>query len=293
MNFLHIILSIILFLFTIFIVLTRIKRKKCIDKIKKSSTEEKCHMLNKLVHPLGYFYDHCKDTFHTTIDAWQRDFGYGQIYDKAAPHFNMIFDSMPIYFDYNGITWLIEFWKGQYGINIGGEVGIYKADRLLKESEYETEIFKTISDNELFPICMNLYHKDVCLGCICRHHWWLTTFVMGKIALPNDVFLEVNLTFPDCEMLDAFIDALAKHPLAPEDIRGNGLNISFVFDNYVRRKNLYANWVMLKNRFFCKLFLWASAPFESSIDRILYLYEYAPFTLRKLINIHSKKQYRK
>lgn len=293
MNYGSIILLVIFYPIIWIIVLLMIKRKKCLEKIKNLSTEEKCRRLNKLIYPLGYFYDHCKDSFHTTIDAWQRDFGYSRIYDKLAPHFNMIFDALPVYFDYKGKTWLIEFWKGQYGINIGGEVGIYKADRLLEEHEYETENFRTISDKELIPICMNLYHKDTCLGCICRRHWWLTTFIMGEVAPPKDILLEVNLTFPDYEMLDAFIDALAKHPLSPEDIHGNGLNISFVFDKYVHKKNLYLDWVLLKNRFFCRLFIGATAPFKNSMDRILYLYEYAPFTLRKLINIHSKKQYRK
>lgn len=279
------------------IIIHVIRRSIIIQKINKLSTEEKCKRLNTLIYPFGYFYDHCKDTFHTTLDAWQRDFGYGQIFDKAAPHFNMIFDALPVYFDYDGRTWLIEFWKGQYGINIGAEVGIYKSDRILGKDEYDNEFFTPVSDKQLFPICMHLYHNDEVLGCICKHHWWLTTFKMGRIAKPKNVAMEVALTFPDYEMLDAFIDALAEHPLAPENIHGNGLNLSFLFDscstchgNFFRK--LYSSWVMLKNRFLCKLFTWATVPFTNSMDRILYLYEYAPFTLRKLINIHSKKFYK-
>ena len=37
----------------------------------------------------------------------------------------MIIDCEPIYFRYKGKKWLIEFWKGQYGMTTGGEVGIY------------------------------------------------------------------------------------------------------------------------------------------------------------------------
>lgn len=51
----------------------------------------------------------------STEDAWQRKYGYEALYDALAPHFNMIFDYYPVYFDYQGKTWLIEFWKGLYG----------------------------------------------------------------------------------------------------------------------------------------------------------------------------------
>ena len=280
----------ILYLFT----LRLKKRNSIITKLNKLTKEEKCKRINTLIQPFGYNYDHCQDSFHTNLDSWQRDFGYGMIYDKAAPHFNMIFDSMPIYFNYDGKTWLIEFWKGQYGINIGAEVGIYKSDHILEKYEYDTEIFQAVEDDELFPLSMKLYENDNLLCCAGKRHWWLTAFKMGKIAFPKDIFVEFTLTFPNCEILNAFIDALAKHPLAPEDIYGNGLNITFLFDGYNNRHDSFYNtWVMFKNSCFCKLFTWITAPLQNSMDQILYIYEYAPFAFRKLINIHSKQQYKK
>lgn len=298
MNYKYLLIFSPLILLFLLIIIHLIRRKIIIKKINKLTTEEKCNKLNTLIYPFGYLYDHCKNTFHTTLDAWQRDFGYGAIFDLAAPHFNMIFDSLPVYFDYDGKTWLIEFWKGQYGINIGAEVGIYKADRILNKDEYDNEFFQPVGNDELFPICMNLYCKDEILGCICKHHWWLTTFKMGRFAKPKDVNVEISLTFPDYDMLDAFIDSLAQNPLAPESIHGNGLNISFLFDSCSTCQcsflnKLYIAFVQFKNHCLYKLFVWSTAPFTISMDQILYLYEYAPFIFRKLFSMHSKKLYKK
>ena len=52
-----------------------------------------------------------------------------------APRFQMVFDALPVYFDYQKKTWLIEFWKGQYGINTGAEIGIYTGSGRWKVKE--------------------------------------------------------------------------------------------------------------------------------------------------------------
>mgnify|MGYP000621142798 CR=1 FL=1 len=50
------------------------------------------------------------------------------------------------YFDYQGKTWLLEFWKGQYGINTGAEIGIYRADTLLSPAQRPYTLFHTVPD---------------------------------------------------------------------------------------------------------------------------------------------------
>ena len=50
-------------------------------------------------------------------------YAYG--YDAAALAMNAIIDCEPIFFDYAGKTWLIELWKGQYGLETGCEIGVY------------------------------------------------------------------------------------------------------------------------------------------------------------------------
>ncbi|HHX56079.1 MAG TPA: DUF4474 domain-containing protein, partial [Clostridiales bacterium] len=78
--------------------------------------------INDELKSFGFAYDDKANFFYSILDPWQKDLGYCSLYDEAAPALSMIFDSEPIYFDYNGKHWLIEFWKGQYGITTGGEI---------------------------------------------------------------------------------------------------------------------------------------------------------------------------
>ena len=48
--------------------------------------------LNKMIESSGYAYDPSQDIFYSRIDAWQRNFGYCQLYDEVAPSLSLIFD---------------------------------------------------------------------------------------------------------------------------------------------------------------------------------------------------------
>ena len=112
----------------------RIKKKKKKIKEKKitppltdiiGNKPERIEELNRDLKPFGFAYDYTQDIFYSIMDCWQRNFGYFRLYDEACAAFSMIIDCEPIYFNYNGKKWMIEFWKGQYGMTTGGEVGIY------------------------------------------------------------------------------------------------------------------------------------------------------------------------
>ena len=102
-----------------FFCLNHWRRKKIIQKVRCMCMKEKCCILDELIAPFGYAYLPAQDIFTSRLDVWQRDFGYCTLYDKAAFRFNMVFDCLPVYFEYDGRTWLLELWKGQYGINTG------------------------------------------------------------------------------------------------------------------------------------------------------------------------------
>ena len=88
----------------------------------------------------------------------------------------MVIDAFPVYFNYEGRTWLVEFWKGQYGINTGGEVGIYHAKGVIPPHAYHTVHFEAVSDAELPRICSCLDTAEKTFYEICARHWWLTCF---------------------------------------------------------------------------------------------------------------------
>lgn len=104
---------------------------------------------------LGFDYDIRQDIFFSSVNCWQRNFGYNSFFDDAAPFVFMYFDCLRFYFDYNGKNWLIEAWKGQYGITTGCEVGIYN-----KPAEREIMHFDCVTDEEMLPVAISLRHKD-------------------------------------------------------------------------------------------------------------------------------------
>lgn len=252
------------------------------QKVRSMKTRDKCRLLSDLAGPAGFAYDHWQDIFVSRVDAWQRGHGYCAIFDRSAPFFEMVFDYEPVYFDYQDRTWLIEFWKGQYGINIGCEAGIYHADRLLSSAERKEACYLTASDAEMLPMQISLYHRERLLFTLAKRHWWLAGFYMGAFARPDALYMTAALTFPDHEMLHAFVCALIEKGYRKDAIRINGTTVTFHFRRpaqsvpdtfWSRRLHTLTLW---KDRSSCKLYRWVTRPFCKNADRLLYLYYLLP-----------------
>lgn len=249
---------------------------------------EKLHLFHSLTKPFGFFYLPMQDIISSRSDAWQKDYGYCKLYDNTAPLFNMIFDCEPIYFDYNDQTWLIELWKGQYGINIGGEIGIYHADSILTPDQYEQAIFYGVSNLNFLPISMQLKDKETSLFSIQQYHWWLTGFCMGRYCEPEDLEMEISIRFPNEKMLQCFTKSLQNIGYQPCDFCINCLRIRFTFDKPHTRQprnkhHYYIRFSQWQNKLLCKLYRWITQPFTCTIDRIIYLYYYLPVLFRHML----------
>lgn len=72
--------------------------------------------LGLAVYEAGFLYDPDQGIIYSRLDAVQRDFGYAYGYDAAAVGMTALIDCEPIFFDYAGKHWMIELWKGQYGL---------------------------------------------------------------------------------------------------------------------------------------------------------------------------------
>lgn len=288
-----------LLLFVLFGILFfhRRKRKIC-KKICAMTEQEKCEKLTELITPLGYCYDYCQDVFSSTQDAWQRDFGYMEAYNYFAPKFNMVFDYEPIYFDYNDRTWLIEFWKGQYGINTGAEVGVYYSDSYVPPALRDITLFHCVKDKDMLPITLHLFQNDHTIAKLEEKHWWLTIFDVGNYSSPKDLSAHIGLTFPNKEMMNAFLTALYEKGYEKEKLCICGTKVLLLYDvcstcsdSFYRR--LLCSFAQWKNRLFCKLYLWVTKPFLTSLDRCLCLYYYLPFAFRHMLTIKQYKNKRK
>ena len=163
-----------LVLFAALLILAVVHRVRAKKKVLALTPGERVRLLNELAEPFGFAYLPSEDIFTSRLDAWQRDNGYEAKYDTMAVGAGMVIDAFPVYFNYEGRTWLVEFWKGQYGINTGGEVGIYHAKGVIPPHAYHTAHFEAVSDAELPRICSCLDTAEETFYEICARHWWLT-----------------------------------------------------------------------------------------------------------------------
>ncbi len=257
-------------------------------KISKMTEEQKIGLLEQVGEPFGYCYEGSQDIFSSTIDAWQRDFGYMKAFDRYASHFNLVFDCEPIYFDYDGKTWLIELWKGQYGINTGCEIGIYRADTIIPERQRKTTRFQSVPNEEMMCISAYLYRKGKYLADLQKRHWWLTIFDMGIYTQPRDLSMRISITFPDNCMQQAFVQALEQKGYNLCDICLCRTTVSFRYDRCSTcRANILHKFIMwlaqIRNHFLCWLYLCVTRPFTTTRDRMLCLYFFLPFAFRRTL----------
>ncbi len=270
------------------------RRRSIIRKIRCMPVTEKLCRINELVRPFGFEYLLSQDIFTSCPDAWQRDFGYCHTYDKYADLFNMVFDCEPIYFDYKDCTWLIELWKGQYGVNTGAEIGIYKADSLVPKLHRKSALFHTVSDNDLPFFEMTLCGKERPLYRVAHRHWWLTGFRMGEYIEPGLLLLKVGIIFPSYDMMHAFVQGLKDSGYSSDDIGICGLHVSFDYHipHAVQPRKKYpcrAAFAQWKNRLFLRIYRHVTKPFCYTLDKLLYLYQYLPFAFRHMMHIRHKK----
>ncbi len=149
---------------------------------------------------LGFDLDTKQDVWYSAMYAWQRGWGFGQTYDNLAPYVRMYYRTLRFTFDYNGKNWLIQCWKGRYGITTGAEIGVYN-----KEAGSSRSIYSTVTDDERLELGMVVHDKTKLLfERPVQTHWWMTGFLLNYYTDHNYINVKYTLRFPDTEMLNAF-----------------------------------------------------------------------------------------
>lgn len=189
---------------------------------------------------LGFAYNSEKNLFYSTKNAWQKNFGYCHLYDVGAPIFRMIVDTEPIKFYYNHKNWLITFWKGQYGMVTGAEIGIYttKAQKVNKKTMYFPA-----SDDEMLNMSFILYKKGKEIMRVKARHWWLAIFKLGMFSKPKDLTMDIKITFPNIEMLESFLKAFKKLGYSSKHFQVIDHTFCFTFKYPRSRKVWTRSWL--------------------------------------------------
>jgi hypothetical protein len=203
-------------------------------------------LLALAVDAAGFRYDPQQDIIYSKMYPLQRDFGYAYGYDAAALLMNSIIDCEPIFFDYNGKTWMIELWKGQYGLETGCEIGVY--NRAIGSTSFVYGIlddtvgkrpgdsnpshnlfFDCASDSELLMMSSTLYRNgQKVFNRGPERHWWLTGFKWGLLSEPADLTMDVSIECLDSVMKTGLVNSLTG--MGYQNVQTNGNTVSFTFE---------------------------------------------------------------
>lgn len=176
----------------------------------------------------GFNYSFADMVLYATVDCWMRDFGFNMLYDMAATSMPVFFNyrTRRFKFEYDGLEWMIQIWKGNYLIANGGEVGLY-----CREPERFGSHYDSVSDERMLDIAMQIYHGDELLvNKPMQKHWWANGFNLGDtLYRPGSLTMNFSIAMPDEEMLKAFCQAMDKHYMHDVSYTVDGLTVNVVW----------------------------------------------------------------
>ncbi|AEV69735.1 DUF4474 domain-containing protein [Acetivibrio clariflavus] len=238
----------------------------------------------------GYEYDPKQDIFYSILNPWQRKFGYCKLYDEALAPLSMIVDCEPIIFECYGQKWMIEFWKGQYCLNTGCEIGIYKEVIDLGIVGMKGSFFMSVKDEEMMHMAFSLKKKGKELFYREGRHWWLTGFKMGEFSNPSELTMDIAIQFNDLNMCYAFINAMLSVGYSEDEIVKIGNRVYFTFGK-PRTKQPFTrtrltDWIIQrKNKFMCDQYNKATEEYKTIEEKLAALKMNEPVIYNKAINI--------
>ncbi len=211
---------------------------------------------------LSYKYDASGEFFYVDdINSWQQNFGFNPLYDFGAGFTFMYYDTIRIKFNYQNTGYMLQLWKGQYGLMfVGSEIGFYKKDDntpISSTGNAALDHFDCATDH-LLPMEMVCYRAgtDGSLNPLFKRkyelHWWSTGFVPGVLKNFSDrseIVVEARITFDNAEMAkivgDTFkangfkeIAASAHNIYNPDTYYVNGSDVVFVWRHIQHKKNV-------------------------------------------------------
>ncbi|MBP9988195.1 MAG: DUF4474 domain-containing protein, partial [Ruminococcus sp.] len=210
----------------------------------------------------GYKYSTNEKCFITAEDSWQRNFGFEETYDTAAGVGAMSYDTIRIFFEYDNKEWMVQLWKGQYGLAfIGAEIGIYTRPLGSAVGTY----YNCANDDEKLVMSMDVTRTALNTGAYEPYSafhrnpantWWLTAFVPGTLqagtyVVPEDATkklqMDSKIVFDSPEQAQAFMQGLKNvdHIYHNMPVRSRKINFTELnFADYDARRDLSAKFAL-------------------------------------------------
>ena len=253
---------------------------------------ERIEELNRDISPFGFSYEPYEDIFYSLMNPWQREVGYCRLYDEASAALSMIIDCEPIRFTYGGRRWLIEFWKGQYGMTTGGEVGIYATDRpdLSIPGVFNGTFYFCVNDDNRINMSFVLRKNGNLVFTRTGYHWWLTGFKLGEFSQPHELSMDITLDLYDREMANIFVDALKKAGYQPNEygIQGRRVYIRYSKPHFPQplTRTSFTDFIMqMNNESLCDAYNRLTAEYLDTPDKLEIVRKEAPEMYNQILNM--------
>lgn len=197
---------------------------------------------------LSYQYSYVDDYYYTNDkEAWQYHFGFGKIYDIASPYLLLEYDYIRIFFTYEDKDWMMQMWKGQYGmIFYGGEIGIYNRPHS-EDGVHEWTMYACPKEEDWLGMEMTVYHENE-KGVYEREftreydkYWWCTGFKNGHVRQEepcDELRLAARITFKSEEMAQIVYDGLLECGFKI----GTKEDHNAIDKAYKKGKDIYFSW---------------------------------------------------
>lgn len=152
----------------------------------------------KILTFAGFEYDPVQGIYYSHLNPLQRNFGFNPLYDTAAPFTGMIYYTRRFFFQYDDKDWMVQIWKGQYGITVGAEIGIYNKPIDREPYDGDSVHYDCAGDDDLFEMTMFVYKgKDLYFTRGPEKHWWLTGFKLLEFTTVSELSLQIIIKLED------------------------------------------------------------------------------------------------
>ncbi len=197
---------------------------------------------------LSYQYSYIDDYYYTNDkEAWQYNFGFGKIYDFVSPYILLEYDYIRVFFTYENKDWMLQMWKGQYGlIFYGGEIGIYNRPHS-DDGINEWTFFNCPAEGDWLNMEMTLWHEEL-NGNWTREftreytkYWWCTGFKNGHLRQEepaDELRLTGRITLKDAEMTKLVVDGLKECGFGVSETK-DGIGLDQI---YTEGNDVYFCW---------------------------------------------------
>lgn len=280
----------------------RLKKKNKKHEVVRPVTDiignvsERINELNQELKPFGFTYDPYQDIFYSLLNPWQRELGYCRLYDEASAALSMIIDCEPITFEYNGRRWLIEFWKGQYGMTSGGEIGIYytTGPNLNIPGIFNGTFYYSVRNEDCINMSFVLRKNGNILFTRSGYHWWLTGFKLAEFSKPSELTMDITIELYDKRMAYTFVNALLKAGYREDEfiVSGSRVQVHYAKPHTPQpiTRTAFTDFIMLRNNeSYCNAYNNLTADYTDTIDKLEVVRREAPDMYGNILSIGKPK----